>query len=154
MPRYWFIAFFYLLAATDTHAAELTPVDLVPKSDWRYFYNSNFEVVDDESLHQALEAEGFYTVWTSQDFPELPIASIEWQTGELPIGYNANDAGTLLPPRMTRFPTFFLRKTFTIPDGVSGPFGLELVGIDGFAVHLDGVELTRENCCVDVNDRT
>ena len=66
------------LLATSVEAAPLTSVEIVPKSDWRYFYNS--EDVDDTELHDALTDAGFYANWRNPGYSEPSIAGVDWKT--------------------------------------------------------------------------
>lgn len=122
-----------LCVMSTVHASELTSVDLVPKTDWRYFYNS--AGVDDAELNAALEDSGFYSSWTSSDFTESTIAGMDWQGGTLPIGQRnirfdwPQELVTEINLPMVFGPrrTVFLRRTFTVPDGISGLVGLEFL---------------------------
>ena len=137
------------------HGAELTSIDLVPTTDWRYLHNS--ADVDDAELHAALESSGFYTDWTNADFSEHPVAGLQWQSGTLPIGQRGTRldwpqelaTSIELPLALDRARTVFLRRSFTVPETIFGPIGLELFFEDGATVYLDGQEVVRPNCCVD-----
>jgi hypothetical protein len=143
---------FSLISAVD--AVELTSVELVPKTDWTYFYNSGG--VDDLALNSALETSGFYANWTSVDFAQPTVAGLDWQPGTLPIGQRnvrldwPTELATSidLPIAAGRRRTIFLRRSFLLPDDIPGPFGLEFFFEDGATVYLDGQEVARENCCV------
>ena len=150
-----FLIGLWLCVASDAVAATLTSVDVASKNSWRYFHNHNSGVISDEAFHQALIGEAFYVDWTSPGYGEPPIAGNGWQTGTIPIGYGDSDRyATALPNRRTPYPNFFLRKSFTVPDTVTGPFAFEMSGTYGFVVYLDGEELTRQNCCLDVSGQT
>lgn len=155
MPRTFLICGVFLVFVSLGQAADLTSIDLMPKTDWSYFYNSNN--VADADLDEALRTSGFYDNWTSPDFVETDVAGLSWQTGAIPIGFR-NSSPSVPTPLVTSVDlptatgerrTMFLRRDFFVPEGMDGPFGLQLHYEHGATVYLDGQEISRVNCCVD-----
>lgn len=134
---------------------EPTSVDVVSQSGWQYLYGP--ERVPDSDLHASLVSSRFYENWMTPEFRTNSVAGVDWQNGTLPLGF-ASSANSLVGPlntvlgdRLTpgRSRTTFLRNTFTIPDDLLGPYGIELTIDGGAQVYVDGEVVARANCCYD-----
>jgi chitodextrinase len=106
-----------------TAIAPGAPVVLVPRGDtWRY--------------RDAGAAPG--ATWTTTAFDDST-----WLTGRAEIGREGGDEVTLLGSAVG---TRWFRRTFTVTGAASlGPLEIEVLADDGAVLHLNGVEVARDN---------
>lgn len=73
-----------------------------------------------------------------------------WLNGAAPLGYPASNVNTDVRIGFTRYPTYFYRTTFDVPD--ASIFDIIQLGVrfdDGIAVYLNGQEISRINLAPD-----
>lgn len=82
--------------------------------------------------------------WRDQDFDDS-----SWSSGPAQLGYGDSDEATLVsfgPSATEKYITTYFRRTFVLTDSVSFTnLELRLLRDDGAIVHLNGVEIARDN---------
>lgn len=119
-----------LLALFQLPVAALAQ-DLVP-------YGSTWRFLDDGSDPGP--------AWTALGFPDDPVDG--WGAGPAELGYGDGDEATLVAsgPTGTHHATTYFRHTFSVTDpGAIAGLTARLIRDDGAAVHLNGVEVYRNN---------
>ena len=137
----------WLIGSSNSVVAQVE-TEIVPwRSVWSFLHPQD---IDEDP---TFEDPDFTASWTRLDYDEeFPV---EWSgPAEAPFWYGGivafGDLGTELndPGPGQRFAGYF-RHSFTTDEDMSNLF-LDFVADDGVAFYLDGEEIARDSCCIDV----
>lgn len=112
----------FVLAASSLFAQDPLPID--EGVAWRYFKG---------------------TVEPSADWATPGFDDSEWLVGEMGLGYNDDDARTVLSDMRRNYYSVYARRAFSVPEVGISSLLLSVDFDDGFVAYLNGVEVAREN---------
>jgi len=112
----------FVLAASSLFAQAPLPID--EGVAWRYFKGTVEPPAD----------------WATPGFDDS-----EWLVGEMGLGYNDDDARTVLSDMRRNYYSVYARRAFSVPEVGISSLLLSVDFDDGFVAYLNGVEVAREN---------